>query len=126
MTASPAVMCSRRLRSRRSLWLLRLSRPQKNFATWAEVENFAVRAIGLAGITAATAMPDEPVTPVCPMLARHQLHQVELDLHRVLVFCQAEPLRETDHVRVQHDAFVFMEGVAEHYIRRLTPNARQG
>src|SRR2546430_9425118 len=29
-------------------------------------------------------MPDEPVTPVCPMLARHELHQIELDLYRVL------------------------------------------
>jgi hypothetical protein len=71
-------------------------------------------------------MPDEPVTPVCPMLGRDQLHQVELDLHRVLVFCQAKPLRETNYVRVHYDAFVFMKGVAQHHVRSFTPNAGQG
>src|SRR6476619_5305913 len=101
------------------LRLLRLSSSQENFAARAESKNLTVRAIRLARVTAAAAMPDEPMTPVCPMLARHELHQIQLDLHRVLVLRQAKPLRQADHVCVHHDAFVFVKGIAQYYVRRL-------
>jgi hypothetical protein len=65
---------------------------QENFAAGTEPKNFAVGTIRLARVTATTSMPDEPVTPVRPMLARHELHQIELDLYWVLVFRQAKPL----------------------------------
>ena len=39
-----------------------------------------------------------------PVLARHELHQVALDLHGILLPREAEPLREPPHVRVDDDA----------------------
>lgn len=71
-------------------------------------------------------MPDQPVAPVRPMFARNELHQIALDFSRVFVFRQAEPLRQTDHVRVYHDAVVLMKRVAQYDIRRLATNAGQG
>ena len=38
-----------------------------------------------------------------PVLARHELHEVALDLHRVLLLRQPEPLRQPPHVRVDDD-----------------------
>ena len=75
----------RRLGSCRSL-RLRLPRPQKGFSAGAELENLAPAAVRIPRITTASSVPDEPVTPVCPMLARYQLHQIELNLHRILLF----------------------------------------
>ena len=75
-----------------SISVLRLARAQKNLPAGTQLENLAPAAIRLACITTAAPMPDEPVTPVCPMFARHQLHQIELDLFRVLVFRETKPL----------------------------------
>src|SRR5262249_25958263 len=87
----PAVS-SRRLGSRRSLGL-RLASAHEDLSAGTKLEHLAPAAIGLARITTAAPVPDEPVTPVCPMLARHELHQIELNLHRILLFRQAKPLR---------------------------------
>src|SRR5262245_4644570 len=77
----PAVS-PRRLGSRRSL-RLRLAGAQKDFPAGAKLEHFAPAAIRFARITPAAPVPNEPVTPVCPVLARHELHQIELNLHRI-------------------------------------------
>jgi hypothetical protein len=65
-------------------------------------------------------MPDQPVAPIRPVLARDQLHQIALDLFRILMFGQAQPLRQSDNVRVYNDAFIFSECVAQHDIRRFS------
>jgi len=59
------------------------------------------------------------------MLAWHQFHQVSLDLFRIGVASQSEPLRESDDVGVNHDALIFFKRVAQDHIRGLPPNARQ-
>jgi hypothetical protein len=46
------------------------------------------------------------------MLARNQLHQITLDLFRILVFRQAKPLRQPDHVRVDHNPDILVKGIA--------------
>src|SRR5262249_19100280 len=66
--------------------LQRLASAKENSPAWTKLENFASAAVGLARIAAAAPVPDEPVAPVCPMLARDELHQVELNLHRILLF----------------------------------------
>src|SRR5262249_45257378 len=106
-----------KLRSSSPLWLQRLARAQENFAAGTQLENFAPAAVRFSSVTTAAPVPDQPVTPVCPMLARDKLHQIELDLHRVLLSRQAEPLRETDHVRVYNDAHVFVKCVTQNNIR---------
>jgi hypothetical protein len=63
----------------------------KNFAAGTQVKNPAPAAIRFARVTAAAAVPDEPVTPVRPMLARDELHQIDLDLFRIFVLCQTKP-----------------------------------
>jgi hypothetical protein len=53
-----------------------------------------------------------------PALARDELLEVALDLHRVLALREPEALREAAHMRVDDDAL----GVAElrsHDVRRL-------
>ena len=70
-------------------------------------------------------MPDEPMAPIRPMLPWHQFHQVLLDLFRIGLASQSEPLRESDNVGVNHDALIFAECVAQDHIRGLPPNARQ-
>src|SRR5260370_25978369 len=100
-----------------------LARSQKNFAARAQPKNLTLTAIGFTCKTAAPPVPDEPVTPVCPTLARHELHQIALDFFWVLVFCQAEPLRQADHVRVHHDPFVFFKVISWYDIGRFPANA---
>jgi hypothetical protein len=97
---------------RRPLPSLRLTSSQKDFAARAEPKNLAVRTIRLACITAAAAVPDEPVTPVCPMLAGHEPHQILFDFFGILVLRQTKTLRQSDHVCIHHNAYVFMERVA--------------
>ncbi len=58
------------------------------------------------------------------MLASYELHQITLDLFRVLVFRQAKPLGQPDHMRVHYDPFVFSKRVAQHHIRRFSAIAR--
>ncbi len=65
---------------------LRFPDPQENFAGGAKTEHFATATVRLARVTTAAPVPDEPVAPVCPMLAWHELHEIQLDLHRILMF----------------------------------------
>jgi hypothetical protein len=49
-------------------------------------------------------VPDEQVREDAPVLARHEPLQVALDLDRVVLPREAEPLREAPHVRIDDDA----------------------
>ena len=70
-------------------------------------------------------MPDQPMAPIRPMLFRHELHQIELDLLRIFFFGQAKALRQTDHVRVHDDPFVYAECVSQNNIRRFPTDTGQ-
>jgi len=54
-------------------------------------------------------VPDQQVRENAPVLARHEALQVALDLDRVVLLGETEPLREAPHVRIDDDAL----GVAE-------------
>ena len=113
---------SRQLASGFCAWPVR----RKTFAAGTQLKNLAPAAIRLARKTAAAAVPEyQPVAPVCPMLARHQLHQIELNFFRVFVFRETKPLRQPDHVGVHHDSFVLMERIAQHLVGGLAPDTWQ-
>ena len=59
-----------------------------------------------------------------PVLARHELHEVALDLHRILLLREAEPLREPPHVRVDDDPLRLAE-LGRDDVRRLARDAGQ-
>ena len=63
-----------------------LASAQEAFPAKTELEHLAPAAVRLARIATAAPVPDEPVTPVCPMRARNELHQIELNLYRILLF----------------------------------------
>src|SRR6059058_1302027 len=65
----------------------------------------------------ATPMPDQRVREPGPLVARHECHQVPLDLHRVILFREGEQGRNSLDVRVDHDAFVLPEPGAEDDVR---------
>ena len=62
---------------------------------------------------------------VDPLLLRQLFHQVALDLHRVGLCRQAQPLGEPRHVRIDHHAGGDAEGRAQHDVGRLAAHARQ-
>ena len=78
----------------------------------------------LARVAHPPAVQDQPVAERGPLRLRDQLHQGELDLHRVVVLGQAEPAREPADVRVDRDARR-VEGVAEDDVRGLAADAGQ-
>ena len=69
-------------------------------------------------------MPDQQVREPSPVLARHQLHEVALDLHRIFLLRQPEPLRQPSDVRVDDDPLRAAE-LRRHDVRRLARDARQ-
>src|SRR5205814_4149325 len=70
----------------------------------AEVVDHALLAQRPARVADPPPVPDQKVREAGPVLARHDLHQVALDLDRILLLREPEPLREPAHVRVHHDA----------------------
>ena len=84
----------------------------------------AILAARLAGVADAPAVPDQQVREPRPVVARHELHQVALDLHRILLLREAEPLREPAHVRVDDDPARIAE-LRRDDVRRLARNPRQ-
>src|SRR5207253_3181745 len=75
----------------------------------AEANEGALLAERTARDADAAAVPDQQVREATPVLTRDELHQVALDLHRVLVLGQSKPLGEPAYVRVDDDAL----GVSE-------------
>src|SRR3989475_10827273 len=67
----------------------------------------------------APSVQDQRVREPRPLVARHERHQVALDLDRVFLFRQTEQRRESLHVGVDHDAFILPEPGAEYDVRGL-------
>src|SRR6266571_3580655 len=70
----------------------------------------------------AAPMQDEGVREPGPLVARHQRHQVALDLLRCFLFRETEQRRQALHVRVHHDPFTLPEPGAQHHVRGLAPH----
>ena len=70
------------------------------------------------------AVPDQQVREAAPVRPRNELHQVALDLDRILVPRQPEALRKPAHVRVDHDALRVAE-LGRDDVGRLARDAGQ-
>ena len=70
----------------------------------AEILEHALLAERPARVADAAAVPDQEVREAGPVRPRHDPLEVALDLHRVFLARQPEPLREPPDVRVDHDA----------------------
>ena len=84
-------------------------------------------AFGTAGQpreTDASTVPDQQVGEQAPLLTGDEPHEVALDLHRILLLREAEPLREAAHVRVDDDALRIPE-LGRDDVRGLARNAGQ-
>ncbi len=56
---------------------------------------------------------------------RHPSHQVALNLPRLRLPSEAQTLRESLHVRIDGEAFIFSKHIAQHHVRRLSAHAGQ-
>jgi hypothetical protein len=83
----------------------------------ADVAEFAIRAIRLAGGATAASVENEPVAEKGPGVAGDELDEILLDADGVGEFREAEALGETADMRIDDDAFIFIEGVSEDNIR---------
>ena len=89
----------------------------------AQILDHAHLAARLAGVAHAPAVPDQEMREAVPVGLRHDLHEVALDLDRILLARQREPLREPPHVRVDDDALRIAE-LGSDDVRRLARDAR--
>ena len=105
LTAQPGERTSTRLDGQRSL-------------------SDAALAARRARVADAPAVPDQQVREAVPVRARDEPHQVALDLHRILLPRQPEPLREPPHVRVDDDPLRVAE-LGGDDVRRLARDAGQ-
>src|SRR5207249_5055888 len=58
-----------------------------------------------------------------PLVARHEGHQIALDLHGIPLLREAEQRRQALHVGVHHDALVLTERRAEHDVGGLAADS---
>src|SRR5207237_6630594 len=83
--------------------------------------------VGTAGQpreTYASTVPDRQVGEQAPVLTGDEPHEVALDLHRILLLREAEPLREAAHVSVDDDALRIPE-LGRDDVRGLARDAGQ-
>jgi len=90
------------------------------------VPDLATGAIGFPGSTPAASVPDEPVAGESPVLGCKESHQVLFDFFRGRGRREAQSRGETLNVRVDDDAHVDVEGVAEDDIRGFPPHPIEG
>jgi hypothetical protein len=79
--------------------------------------------VGLAGVARPASEQDHRVRDVDPRAARQQVHQVALDLDRIVLRGEREALRDASDVRVDEDAFGLRRDVCDHDVRRLPRHA---
>ena len=70
-------------------------------------------------------MPDEEVREVGPLLFRHDLHEIDFDLDRVVFFGESYPLAHATHMGIDHNPGN-SKGVSENDIGRLPSDAGKG
>src|SRR5216683_1754228 len=91
----------------------------------AEMGEGAALAERLAGSTDGASVVDEQVREVEPVLARYEVHQVSLDLHRVPVSSPAKAVGQANIMRIDCVALDNAEGVAQYHIRCFARHAGQ-
>ena len=84
----------------------------------------ALSAFRLPRRTNLPTVPDELVGEFDPGRLWDPLHEVELDLYRVVFLGQSDSLREPFYMCV-HDDSRYAEGISQHDIRRLSSHAGQ-
>jgi hypothetical protein len=103
---------------RRSLLNLRSRRRFHEFPkTRANGCQAAMGAIWFLGITTAAAVPNQPMTEKRPIALWNERHQIELNFIRVLLTGETETLSQTPDVRIDYNAGVNIERIAQNYIR---------
>ena len=70
-------------------------------------------------------MPDEKVREVGPLLFGHDLHEVELDLDRIVFFGESNPLAHAVHMGIDHNSGN-SKGVSKNDIGRLSSDTGKG
>ena len=70
-------------------------------------------------------MPDDLMREQNPFLARNYLHQILLNVLRIVVLRELQPARDAMKVRVHHHALGFAEPRAQDNIRRLARDPGQ-
>lgn len=78
----------------------------------------------LAGLAYAPPMPDHAVTEIRPFLPHDHRHEVALNLDRVLLLCEPNPLGKAPHMGIHRDPGL-LEAVPQHNIGRLAAHPRQ-
>src|SRR5258706_5760161 len=101
-----------------------LHRLPSQFRRWAEIVHRTARAIRFSRVADPPAVEHQAVGKAGPLLRRQELHQIPLDLFRVLFARQAETARHALAVGVDDDAG-HAEGVAENHVGGFAPHARK-
>ena len=79
-----------------------------------------------SGIANPSAMKNQRMAQCRPVGLRNQLHQFLLNLFRRFALGQAKPTGHSENMRVNNDAFVLAEYIAQYDVGRLAANAGQG
>src|SRR5712692_4595743 len=85
----------------------------------ADLFQLAHHAFGLARLADSPPVPDQLMRKLDPPVFRDHLHQVQLNFLGVLVARQIQPVRQTLHVRIDHDSTGDSKRCPEHHVRRL-------
>src|SRR5258708_35281883 len=89
------------------------------FRARAELVQRALRALRLAGHADRAAVVDDAVGEAGPLLLREQLHQVRFDHDRIDTGGESQAAGHAGHVGIDHHAYRLLEGIRQHYVRRL-------
>src|SRR5581483_11308346 len=90
----------------------------------AEIHENAILAARAARVAHPAPVPDHQMREASPVGARHEPDEIALDLDRILLLRQPEPLREPAHMRVDDDPLRLPE-LGRDDVRRLAGNTRQ-
>jgi len=107
------------------LRFLRLTGAQEKHCRSDKAENFALAAVWLARIATTAPCQNQPVTPICQWSRGISLIKSCSIFHWILLFRQAEALREPNHVCIHDDPFVFVKSVPEDDVGGFAANAGQ-
>ena len=89
------------------------------------LSNGTFLAEGFSCHTGSSTMPDEKARKMGPLPLRNDLDQVEFNLHRVLIFCQTDPLAQSLDMGIDNDSRD-SKGIPQDDIGRLSANSGEG
>lgn len=98
---------------------------QKFLCGWTQLLKRAIQAVRFSRVTDLSPMPDQHIAKGVPIIPGYELHQVELDLLRVIALRQSKSLRYTSHVSVHHNARVDPVRSSQDAVGSLATNAAE-